>query len=193
MQQLAQLEYERNELSYTFTLKCDGKKEELTINVIREDEYAEWDSTISYDPCVQIYDVDTVHVKYSPSAKFRIINDHILNQLDDMHTVYFADVVNANHITNIMIKAAPKYGRSEYISIPIYPKELSDVEILRKNLSFQNKNTVKQLGALQDRITDLEKHIQSMENAKDRITDLEKRIQSMENVKDKRSAFGLIW
>lgn len=163
MQSLAQLEYEYNGLSYTFTLTCDCQKEEMIINVIRKEEYAEWESIILSDQFTSIPDVDTVQVNYSPYAKYRIINDYVSNQLDDMHNVIFPDVVNANQITNIMIRSSPKYGKRTYIIIPIYPKDLSEVEILTKNLSFQKESTAKQLDALQNRISELEKRLCQIE------------------------------
>jgi hypothetical protein len=160
MQQLTQLEYERSGLLYTFTLKYQDQKEQLFINVIRKENYAEWETTILSDSFVQMHNLDTIQVNYSPCAKYRIISDYVSNQLDDMHNMIFPDaVVDVDQPVNIIITSSPKYGKRSYIPISIYPKKLSQIEILTKDFSFYKETMSKQIDALQSRIAQLEQAV----------------------------------
>lgn len=189
MQEIAKLEYDNRGLFYTFVLSCGGDKEELTINVVRRERYALWKTTIVSEGFGPVGETDVVQVKYSPSVKFRIIVDHISNQLDDVHRVIFPDTVDANQAIRIGIEVSCKYGSRTFIMIQIHPVFVTEIEKCTNDLIFQKESMGKEIESLRNRVIELESLVEKFAALQVRVDEIEKRIQPATN--DSYNRLGL--
>uniref|UniRef100_A0A6C0CBN1 Uncharacterized protein n=1 Tax=viral metagenome TaxID=1070528 RepID=A0A6C0CBN1_9ZZZZ len=137
----------------------------LSISVVRKEDYAVWETIITSEQSANSKNdslTSSFYVNYPPLTKYRIINDFVLNQLDNMHTIVFPSKSDEYKPLTIQIIVTPKYGDKATTNIEINPKPLSFEEKTRKNLDNHKECMSVKNKELRNRIVALEQETQSL-------------------------------
>jgi len=134
----------------------------LSIDVVRKEDYAVWETIIRSDPNANKHDTlsGSFYVNYPPHTKYCIINDFVLEQLDNMHSIVFPTESDEYKPLIIQIIVTPKYGDKTVTLIEINPKPLSFEEKIRKNLDNHKECMSNKNQELQNRIVTLERALE---------------------------------
>jgi hypothetical protein len=169
--------YTHDELTYTFKMVTHVDTQYLSIDVVRKEDYAVWETIITADQHSNPKNdslTGSFYVNYPPLTKYRIINDYVSNQLDTMHNIVFPTESDEHKPLTIQIIVTPKYGDKTITPIEINPKPLSFEEKTRKNLDNHKECMSVKNKELQNRIVTIEQMLRDQNDA------LQKRIIALE-------------